>query len=217
MSEQTESQAAFPPLGGKRLYLRAVRPDDLEFLYAMFTDEQMTFQWRLRGATPNPENFAAGLWQATLVQFIVVRRSDDMRLGLISAYNVDLRSGYAYIALAFAPPFQKGIYSHDANLLFVNYLFRGWNFRKLYGESGEKSMASAMGGNEKYFRIEGCLKEHEYFDGKYWDSYTVALYRSDWEQLIAERLPGVLGISDEIDGEVERVPASEDIPAIATP
>lgn len=192
MTSEIHQSSPPPPLIGKRVYLRPVGPNDYEFLYALFTDADVTFKWRLRGATPSPERFSAGLWENQMVQFMIMRRKDNARVGLISVYNVDLRNGHGCLAMAIAPPYQSGVYAHDANLLFLNYLLRGWNLRKLYGESGEQSMATVMGGEDKYFKIEGRLRDHEYFDGRYWDTYTLALYREDWEALIAERLPRVL-------------------------
>ena len=129
------------------------------------------------------------LWQNVLCNYMVCRAKTGESVGLATAYNADLRNGHAYLALVLVPEAVGSLIGHDANLLMVNYLLRGWNFRKLYGETSARNVEaffrSAVG---KELHIEGRLKDHEYYDGRYWDTLIVALYREEWERIIARRL-----------------------------
>jgi hypothetical protein len=45
------------------------------------------------------------------------------------------------------------------------------------------------------FREEGCLRDHEFYQGRYWDLHIAAVYRTDWERgaiarLLARRASG---------------------------
>ena len=55
------------------------------------------------------------------------------------------------------------------------------NFRKIYsGTSSEK--LSILTEKLWGFKREGVLKEHEFINGKYVDSYLIGLFRKDWKR-----------------------------------
>lgn len=160
-------------------------------MYGLYSRPEVTFLWRFRGATPPPEQFPSMLWNGVLCQFIICQRTNGMPLGSISAYNADIKSGFVYLSLIVAPEVVGTPVAYDSVILFLNYLFQGWNFRKIYGETSERHA-------EHLFRsalykdavvVEGRLRAHEFAAGKYWDSLIVALYRDDWEEIVARRLP----------------------------
>ncbi len=65
--------------------------------------------------------------------------------------------------------------------LFLEYVFRGWSFRKLYFELPEFNLAQFSRGVNRLFVEEGRLREHLYYDGRFWDKVILALYRTTWE------------------------------------
>jgi RimJ/RimL family protein N-acetyltransferase len=208
------SRSEFPPLVGRRVTLRPVLQLDYEFLYQVFTHQELNFLWRFRGSTPNPDGFMQALWQNVLVQFMIERRSNGSPVGLITCYDADLRNGYAHLAMVLLPESGRAILAHDANLLFVNYLFRGWNLRKLYGITGERNLRDFAAGIDRYYKIEGRLVDHEYYDGRYWDSYIMALYREDWQILIERRLHRIT--EPLLDSDVESTQQSADVRPLTT-
>jgi RimJ/RimL family protein N-acetyltransferase len=174
-----------PVLEGRITRLRPIKAPDYEYLYDLFQRPDITFRWRFRGSTPSPESFIRTLWNGVHCQFLVESRDNPEPLGLVTSYNVDFHSQYAYIASIISPDATKGMFAMESGLLFVNYLFSGWNFRKLYGETSAKSLADFESGIGKYFAVEGILKDHEYSNGQYWDGYLVALYRQTWTERFA--------------------------------
>jgi RimJ/RimL family protein N-acetyltransferase len=181
-----------PPMRSRRVFLRAIHSRDMDYLYALFTRPDVTFMWRLRGATPPPEQFASLLWQHVLCQFVICRRSGEP-VGLITAYNADLRNGFAYLAMVVAPEAAGGLLTFDASVLFINYVFYGWNLRKLYGETTERHMRGAFGGAVgRVVEIEGRLRDHELIDGSYSDAIILALYRDKWRAIMADRLQRIV-------------------------
>jgi RimJ/RimL family protein N-acetyltransferase len=173
--------------------LRPVSEADYEYLYGLFTREEHTFLWRFRGAAPGPEVFVQMLWQNVLCQFVVIRRKDSSRVGLITAFNSDFRNGFTYLALVIDPGATKTLAAHDSTMLLINYLFRGWNFRKVYAETTERHIDRLFpGAINRYVRVEARLPRHEFFDGRYWEGCILALYRDEWMRILAERLPRIL-------------------------
>ena len=69
----------------------------------------------------------------------------------------------------------------EAFMLFLDYLFTVFGFRKLYGEVLEFNLTSFRSIIGKIAHEEGRLRDHEYFDGRYWDLVFLAIYREEWE------------------------------------
>jgi RimJ/RimL family protein N-acetyltransferase len=65
--------------------------------------------------------------------------------------------------------------------LFVDYLFAGWNFRKLYLEIPEYNYPPMKSFASRFFAEEGRLAEHAFMAGRWWDLIIVALWRKHWE------------------------------------
>jgi RimJ/RimL family protein N-acetyltransferase len=170
------------PLTGRRIRLRTIFPADYEYLYALATNEEIGWRWRYRGASPGLEQFAAQLHDGVLVQFVVEHVETRQRVGHVLAFEADHRNGTCHIAMVIDPALAKMGWTLEAGTLFVNYLFTGWNFRKLYGATTEFAYRdfSSMAG--EWFREEGRLHDHEWHAGRYWDMVMLALYREDFEK-----------------------------------
>ncbi len=175
-----EIKDAFPGptlLHSERFVLRPVLPDAIPFLYRLAVSEEVGFRWRFRGAVPNVETFQSTLWQGILVQFVVVDAIDQEPVGFVVAYNADHFRGIAYVAAVFVPNLVSTGLPVEAFEIFVRYIFRVWNFRKLYMEVPAYNYALIASGAGRRFDIEGCLKEFTYHDGRYWDEYLLAIGR----------------------------------------
>jgi RimJ/RimL family protein N-acetyltransferase len=175
------SQAAeAPPLQGPEVFLRLVWPDDYEYLYALALSDDVGFRWRFHGGVPNYETFVHSLSHDVLAQFIVVARQTQERSGLIVCYDADLWSGYCHIGMVMPPELLRSGVGVEAATLFIDYLFKTWSFRKLYAESVAFCSPSVAAGFGERLTLEGTLKDHEYFDGQYWDQPILAIYRETW-------------------------------------
>ena len=130
-----------PPVqrtAGRWVTLRPVRPADYDLIRAAELSDDLGVRWRHAGSTPSPEAFAHSLWAGVLAQFLVVGSADQRMLGLVSAYDPDLRSGTCSVGFArfvaggeASPGLVEGV------LLLADHLFSHWPFRKLYGETTE--------------------------------------------------------------------------------
>jgi RimJ/RimL family protein N-acetyltransferase len=171
-------------LRGRRVHLRPVVPADYPALYRMATAPETIVRWRHRGVTPNPDTFGEALWQGVLSQFVIVRPSRSEPIGLIVAYNANLRHQTVAMALLVAPEYEKQGWIMDSTALFLVYLFETWPFRKVYYEMIEFNYARISSGAGRHFHIEGCLRDHEYHDSKYWHHYILAAYRDEYLEFV---------------------------------
>lgn len=172
-----------PSLRGHRVSLQPVRAQDYEMLRMLELSEDLVPIWRHQGATPSPERWVESLWTGVLAQFIVVDIARKHPLGIVNVYSADFRHGHAYIAASKFDLQRRSTLFLEGFALFVDYVFAVWNFRKLYMETSERNIgqfASAIG---PILCEEGRLREHLFFDGRYWDVLHLALYRNTWDEI----------------------------------
>lgn len=182
-----------PRLTGRHVRLRTVFPSDYEYLYALATDEELGWRWRYRGASPSPELFQQQLWNGVLAQFVVEHVETKQRVGFVQAFDASERNGHVHFAVMTDPAVKRSGWIIESMLLFLDYLFTVWNFRKLYAEVLEFNYEQFASGAGSVFKVEGRFTEHEWHAGRYWDLLILALYREDFvrdwhprvEQLVA--------------------------------
>jgi RimJ/RimL family protein N-acetyltransferase len=179
-----------PDIGDARsrhVRLRAVEPNDIPFLYRLATEGETAERWRYRGSTPDPQTFAAHLWEGVLAQFLVERTVDGAPIGLVCAYNANLRDGYVYGAAVCEAPSVGTGQCAEALLLLADHIFANWNFRKIYFESAAFNYAQFASGASEYFEEEARLKDHTFHRGRYWDLVVGSLTREGLERVHARR------------------------------
>lgn len=169
-------------LTGRWTRLRVVSPNDYGILYDLLVGDPSTaFRWRLRGATPSPEQFTQLLWDGVLAQYALCALDSDEPIGLVCCYAPEFRHSYARIAAVVRPQLQKQGWPLEGVVRFVDLCFRLWPFRKLYLESLEFNLEQFGDGLAPWVVEEGRLRGHEWHDGQFWDMVYLALYRSTWE------------------------------------
>lgn len=164
-----------------RVRLRAVVPTDFDAIYAASVNPKSGFRWRFNGATPSPETVAQSLWQSTLCQFIVEGVVDRSRYGLVTAYDADFSNGFASLGLLRLSDRKPRGETFEGLFHIIEYLFATWNFRKLYFEVPGFNEAQLVGLDQEIAIEEGRFRDHLYWNNKWWDMITLALYREQWE------------------------------------
>ena len=185
VSSRDEAPDVGVTLRGRHVVLQPVRTQDYEALRVAELHEDLVPLWRFQGATPSPEEWVQRLWHGVLAQFTVLSLLDRSPLGLVCVYGANFQHRFAYLAAAKfdvhsrSPGFVEGL------AMFISYLFKSFDFRKIYLETNELNFEQFRSALGLAFREEARLREHRYFGGRYWDQYIFALYRESWEQLAA--------------------------------
>jgi RimJ/RimL family protein N-acetyltransferase/aryl carrier-like protein len=165
-----------PVLSNAELRLTPVEPDDARFLYTLATHPDTCYRWRYRGAPPPIDRFMADLWSQVLIQFVARRNDDGEPVGHVVAYGADLGQGYAYVGAVFRPPYSGTGLAAQASTMFVKYLFHTFVLRKLYVEVPGFNWPQMRSGEGRLFEVEGIMRNHEHYAGRYWDRYLCAIY-----------------------------------------
>jgi RimJ/RimL family protein N-acetyltransferase len=168
--------ALVPVLSTHLFRLTPIDRNDIGFLYALAVQPETCFRWRFRGAPPPFERFAAELWSQVLVQYVVRHAADDSPVGLVVAYAAAPGLRHAYVGAVFHPQHTGTGLAAQAVALFVRYLFHTFPLRKLYMEVPGFNWPQLRSGEDRLFRVEGVLHDHDYYAGRCWDSYLCAIY-----------------------------------------
>lgn len=164
-------------LVGPTVALRPVREGDFDALYQAAVAPATGFRWRFRGAVPSPQAFRESFYAGTLTQYVVSRRCDDSLQGLVTSYNALPEASHAYVAFYRTALAGESLGDMTEGLfLFVDYLFRTWPFRKLYGEVPSFN-GHVLPPDDSILRIEGRLTAHAFHGGDYHDVNIIALHR----------------------------------------
>jgi hypothetical protein len=188
-------------LDGRAVVLRPVTQADYEGLRAAELSEALAFRWRLRGHHPSPEQYHISVWSGVLAQFLVVRRNDQVPVGVVTAYQADMVNGHVYLGVARFRPNDNSLSVVSGAVLFVEYLFKGWPFRKLYMEVPDYNLSQIDGMLGKLIEHEGTLRNHLFLDNIFWDVHILSISREAWtrrrEALM--RFAGAPGAGSSVD------------------
>jgi RimJ/RimL family protein N-acetyltransferase/acyl carrier protein len=172
-------EPASTALESSSIVLRPLTGADEPYLQRLLTSGDHLVRYRLRGMTPSPESFHQFVWERVVAQFVAVTRQGHP-VGVVSCFDPDFRNRYAYVAAVADPEMQGNGLMAEATTLFVSYLFREFDLRKLYAESLEPNYEQFAHGAGRLFEVEGRLREHEYLGGRYVDALLLAAHRDRW-------------------------------------
>jgi RimJ/RimL family protein N-acetyltransferase len=187
LSEATPAPKAqrndLPQMSTRRVRLRHIADRDRVFLYDLMTSPEAGGRVRFGGATPSPEKIASSLWESVLAQFLIEGVASADPLGLLAITSPNFRDGFAYISALGAADAQGTGVIVEGVLLGFHYAFSTWPFRKIYMETGEDSYEAFRSGLGQFFVEEGRLRQHVFWNRRWWDMFILAAYRETWERL----------------------------------
>lgn len=173
-----------PVAKGKHLYLRCVIPQDFHFLYNIREDYDDLHLWCNERITISYQEYAEQLdrqLKHTFCHFLIISTCDHgEKIGMIYCYNAHSGDGYAYTTIYLLPPWRSSVFAAEAGLLYYHYIFRFFNYRKLYSEVYSYNRASMEFLRAAGFCEEGCLKEHRYYDGAFANLHIFSIRRDDF-------------------------------------
>ena len=158
-------------LKGEHIYLRALEPEDLDFVYEIENDTSL---WALSDTqTPYSrftlrqylENAQQDIFEAKQLR-LAICTIDDTTIGLIDVFDFDVKNKRAGIGILIKDEKNryKG-YGKEALDLLVNYCFKSLHLHQLYANVIETNVASLRLFENNGFKKIG-LKEDWSFDGQ---------------------------------------------------
>lgn len=163
-------------LKGENIYLRALEPNDLEFVYAMENDQSM---WEVSNTqTPYSrflikqylENAHQDIYEAKQLRLAICQDQDFPAIGLIDLFDFDPKNNRAGVGIVI-----QGQENRNQNIgsealeLLLKYSFYHLNLHQLYANIGTENSASIALFSKFGFQKIGIKKDWVLVHGSYQD------------------------------------------------
>ncbi len=163
-------------LKGKNIYLRALEPNDLEFVYAMENDQSI---WEVSNTqTPYSrflvkqylENAHQDIYEAKQLRLAICQDEDFPALGLIDLFDFDPQNRRAGIGIViqYINDRNKNIGSEALHLM-IQYAFHNLNLHQLYANIATDNLASLALFTKFGFQEIGVKKDWTLVNGTFKD------------------------------------------------
>ncbi len=163
-------------LKGENIYLRALEPNDLEFVYAMENDQSI---WEVSNTqTPYSrflvkqylENAQQDIYEAKQLRLAICQDQDFPALGLIDLFDFDPKNNRAGVGIVIqGTENRKQNIGSEALELLIRFSFHHLNLHQLYANIGSENEASIALFTKFGFQKIGTKKDWTLFNGVYKD------------------------------------------------
>ncbi|WP_339710137.1 GNAT family protein [uncultured Kriegella sp.] len=161
-------------LTGKTIYLRALEPNDLEFLYFL---ENTTDLWEISGTTTPYskyileqylENAHRDIYDVKQLRLCICAVEDDKPIGFIDLFDFDPKNHRAGVGLVILKNEErnKGIGTESVSLV-CDYVFNVLGLRQLFANVLEDNLASVSLFEKLGFEKVGLKRDWVFSKGSY--------------------------------------------------
>ena len=168
-------------LKGKHIYLRALEPEDLEFIHTIENDESL---WELSNTiTPYSkflikqylEHSHKDIFEVKQLR-LVISDYEDKALGMIDLFDFDFKNSRAGVGVLVKETKNRQLgYGKEALQLLINYSFTHLGLHQLYCNISEENEASIKLFTSQGFNKIGLKEDWNYVDGTYKNEYIFQL------------------------------------------
>ena len=168
-------------LKGEHIYLRALEPEDLDFIHTVENDESV---WEI-SSTQTPyskflitqylENAHKDIYEVKQLR-LVISSYDKVTLGMIDLFDFDFKNRRAGVGVLVKEPADrlKG-YGREALELLVDYSFTHLDLHQLYCNISESNDASIKLFSNQGFKKIGLKRDWNYINGSFKNEYLFQL------------------------------------------
>lgn len=166
---------------GKSVYLRALEPEDLSFLFKNENDEDF---WQV-SHTQQPfskyllkkylENAHLDIYEIKQLRLIISLVKTDEPIGMIDLYDYDPKNKRAGLGILVLKNFQGKGYASDALQLMIKHAFSHLDIYQLYACIGAENLKSIKLFETAQFKVSGIKKDWNFYKGKFHDELFLQL------------------------------------------
>ena len=176
-----------PVFNTRHLSLSPLSNDDIPEAYALAMDGTNWIRWILRGSTNSISDYAARLFSPNILSQMVARtRSDGTLVAHVLAYEGT--KSHVKVAIVSSASDRRLGMPGEAFGCFIDFLFMNFPIRKVYVEMLEPEWERQhhLG---RLFGVEGALREHEYYGGRWVDLIIASSFREQFYSAIGNLRP----------------------------
>ncbi|UUU38146.1 GNAT family N-acetyltransferase [Streptomyces sp. NBC_00162] len=171
-----------PVWAAENTVLRRVEPSDWEVVLALESSSSYQRAWERVTAPRSPDNCREWLKQEAakgpLDDNFFLAITDRQHRGMVGCVNTtqaDPVAGRFYLGMAVAPEHQRKGYAWEAGLLVLGYMFGERRYQKAQAYVHDFNKVSQAGMLAFGATLEGRLRRHDYFGGRYHDNLIFGL------------------------------------------
>jgi diamine N-acetyltransferase len=168
-------------LKGQNIYLRALEPEDLEFIHTIENDESI---WEISNTQTPYSKFLIkqyldhahkDIFEVKQLR-LVISSFNDEALGMIDLFDFDFKNKRAGVGILVKEleDRMKG-YGKEALKLLIDYSFKRLDLHQLYCNISEGNDASIKLFSNQGFKNIGLKKEWNYVNGSFKNEYLFQL------------------------------------------
>lgn len=168
-------------LKGKKIYLRALEPEDLDFLYTIEND---ALYWEVSSTqTPYSKhiltlylaNAHLDIYEAKQLRLIIAENNSDKSVGIIDLFDFNPQHKRAGIGILIIKNEQQNGFASEALELLINYGFKQLNLHQLFANITPDNTNSLHLFKKYHFKEIGVKKEWVYTNQKFKDEILLQL------------------------------------------
>jgi len=170
-------------LTSSKIKLRALEPEDLDFLYQI---ENNSSFWEV-SHTQTPfskfilkqyiENAHLDIYEAKQVRFIIEENTSKKAIGTIDIFDFNPQHKRAGIGVLIHPNFQEKGYATEALSILIQYCFSSLNLHQLYANITSDNSKSIQLFTKYNFTKVGVKKDWIFSKGKFKDEVLYQLIK----------------------------------------
>lgn len=168
-------------LKGEHIYLRALEPEDLEFIYGIENDESL---WELSNTIIPYSKFLIkqylehshkDIFEVKQLR-LVISNYKNKPLGMIDLFDFDFKNSRAGVGILVKESKDRQLgYGREALQLLIKYSFSHLGLHQLYCNISEDNDASIKLFSSQGFKMIGLKKDWNYIEGSYKNEYLFQL------------------------------------------
>lgn len=159
---------------GSKIYLRALEPTDLEFLFEMENDELL---WAVSN-TSVPfskfvlsqylENSHRDIFDVKQLRLVICNKETNLTIGCIDLFEFEPKHNRIGVGLViYSEKDQQKGFAFESLTLLTRYVFQHLNIRTVFANIGENNKASIQLFEKAGFSRVGVKKDWLFIDGAY--------------------------------------------------
>jgi diamine N-acetyltransferase len=170
-------------LKGKHIYLRALEPEDIDFL---FTTENDTSFWEI-SSTHAPfsrflleqyiTNSHQDIYTAKQLRLIIAKNTSDQAVGMIDLFDFNPQHHRAGIGILITSENQKKGFASEALSILIDYCFKTLNLHQLFANISSDNKTSLELFKKFNFKEVGLKKDWIYINSTFKDEFLFQLIK----------------------------------------
>lgn len=172
-------------LKGEQIYLRALEPEDLDFIHTIENDESI---WEISNTTTPYsrflikqylENAHNDIYEVKQLR-LVISNYEEKSLGLIDVFDFDFKNRRAGIGILLKDiKSRKKGFGKEALQLLTNYCFKHLDLHQLFCNISEENEASIKLFSNQGFKRIGLKKDWNFHNGAFKNEYLYQLINTN--------------------------------------